>query len=62
MKEISKEKLAWMNEIEMKEFETPMKYHTKFGQLYSEEYIRNTPLDELKAGYNKTLPFEKEIK
>lgn len=53
---IDQEKLAWMNEVGIKEFEKPIKYHSKFGQLFSEEYIRNTPLEELKAGYEKSLP------
>ncbi|MDT2240873.1 hypothetical protein P7H22_11645 [Paenibacillus larvae] len=50
---LSKEKLEWMKEIGLKKFEHPMRYHTPFGHLYSEEHIRNTPLEELKAGYEK---------
>ncbi|MDT2293257.1 hypothetical protein P7H15_10965 [Paenibacillus larvae] len=36
---LSKEKLEWMKEIGLKKFEHPMRYHTPFGHLYSEEHI-----------------------
>jgi len=52
------EKVIWMQEVGIKEFARPMKYYTKFGQLYSEEYIRNTPLEKLKAGYERSLPVD----
>lgn len=57
---IGREKLDWMKEVGLKEFERPMKYHSRFGHLYSEEHIINTPLDQLKAGYKKTLRTSEE--
>lgn len=54
-KSISKEKLEWMEEIGIKEFDKPMKYHAGVNWLYSEEYIKNTPLEELKRKYDKRL-------
>lgn len=53
--EISKEKLEWMKEVGIKEFAKPMKYHAGTNWLYSEEYIKNTPLEELKRKYDKRL-------
>lgn len=50
---ISKEKLDWMNEVELMEFEHPMKYYSYKGMIYSEHYIKNTPLEELQAAYKK---------
>lgn len=49
-KGISKEKIEWLREIEVEEFEHPMKYITQFGLLYPEEFIKNTPLEQLKKG------------
>jgi hypothetical protein len=45
---ISEEKLKWMKEVGIQEFARPMKYHI-YGWLLSEEYIKETPLEELKA-------------
>ena len=47
---IEPEKLAWMREMEMKEFEYPAKYHVR-GWCMSEEFIKNTPLETLKERY-----------
>lgn len=47
---MDQEKLDWMKEVGMKEFERPMKYYLRSG-IYSEEYIANTPLEELKRKY-----------
>lgn len=60
MKEISNEKLGWLKEIGVKEFKEPMKYYLGTNWLYSEEYIRNTPLEELKAKYDMRLIEEGE--
>lgn len=60
MKGISQEKIDWMKEVGIKEFEKPMQYSSKFGHLYSEDYIKNTPLEKIKAGYESSLPFESE--
>lgn len=51
MKEISKEKLEWMEEVGIKEFKKPMKYFYGTDQVFSEEYVRDTPLEELKAKF-----------
>ena len=42
------EKLDWLKEIGAKEFEEPMKYCVGTNCLYSEKYIRETPLEKLK--------------
>jgi len=55
---LSEEKRKWMEEVGMKEFKHPMKYHNRFGGIYSEEYIKNTPLQKLKEGYEKSLPVD----
>lgn len=52
---ISKEKLEWMEEVGIKEFDKPMKYYRGMSWLYSEEHIKNTPLEELKRKYDKRL-------
>lgn len=58
---ISQEKLDWMNEVGIKEFKKPMRfYSTCSHDLYSEDYIKSTPLEELKAGYEKRLPVDSE--
>lgn len=55
MKEISREKLEWLKEIGAKEFEEPMKYSVGANWLYSEKYIIETPLKELKSRYDQRL-------
>ena len=55
IKEISKEKLEWMKEVGMNEFKKPMKYYVGLNNVFSEEYIKNTPLEVLKARCNKTM-------
>lgn len=62
MKEvISQEKLDWMKEVGIKEFDKPMKFYAPYGKHYfSEEYIANTPLEKIKAGYESTLPAKNE--
>ncbi len=51
---ISKEKLQWMEEVGITEFDKPMKYcHCISGMLYSEEYIKSTSLEVLKEKLNK---------
>lgn len=45
---ISEEKRKWMQEVGIKEFNRPMKYYI-YGWVLSEEYIKETPLEELKA-------------
>ncbi|MNO32246.1 hypothetical protein D3C76_222320 [compost metagenome] len=57
MEEISQEKLDWMKRVGIKEFKIPMKFHSQCGNiLYSEDYIKNTPLEEIKARYENSLP------
>jgi hypothetical protein len=53
--EISQGKLDWLNEIGAKRFETPMNWHLGTGFLYSDKYITETPLEELKAKYDPSL-------
>lgn len=62
MKEgISQEKLNWMKEVGIKEFDKPMKFYApRNHHLFSEEYVANTPLEKIKAGYERTLPVEDE--
>jgi len=48
MSNISEEKRKWMLEVGMKEFERPMKFYIGDNNLFSEEYIKNTPLKVLK--------------
>ncbi|MEK5096693.1 hypothetical protein [Bacillus sp. FSL W8-0848] len=49
---ISQEKLEWMKKAGIKAFEKPMKFYSAFHEnLFSEDYIKNTPLEEIKAGY-----------
>lgn len=56
---ISKEKLQWMQKIGFEEFKEPMKYHVNGYCLYSEKYIKDTPLDELKRKCAKTMYADK---
>ncbi|MEC4586507.1 hypothetical protein VSS76_04380 [Bacillus safensis] len=52
--EISKEKLQWMKEAGISEFDEPMKYHSKCGKhLFSEKYIRETSLEKIKSKFAK---------
>ena len=44
--EIPEEKLNWLKEVGVKEFERPMKYCIH-NWVLSEEYLKNTPLAEL---------------
>lgn len=62
MKEgISQEKRDWMKEVGIKEFDKPMKFYAQHNHHhFSEEYIANTPLEKIKAGYESTLPVERE--
>lgn len=62
MNEISREKLEWMQEVGIKKFEEPMKYYSGTNLLYSESYIKNTSLEELKAKYDLRLIKEGEPK
>ncbi|GIO36914.1 hypothetical protein J41TS12_17750 [Paenibacillus antibioticophila] len=63
MKEgISQEKLDWMKEVGIGEFDKPMKFYAPYGKhCFSEEYIANTTLEKIKAGYESTLPVEKDL-
>jgi hypothetical protein len=60
-KTLSKEKQEWMKQIGMKEFHRPMKYYLGANCLFSEEYIRETPLEELKAKTDLSLVEEGEL-
>ena len=48
-KGMSDEKEEWMKEVGMKKFEQPMEYYLGLDKVFSEKYIRETPLEELKA-------------
>ena len=48
-KGISDEKEEWMKEVGMKKFEHPMEYYLGMDKVFSEKYIRETPLEVLKA-------------
>lgn len=49
---ISQEKLDWLKSIGAKRFERPMTWTANRGtELYSDEYIAETPLEVLKAKY-----------
>jgi len=61
MSDISEEKRKWMKEVGMKEFERPMKYHIGSNHFYSEEYIKNTSLEILKAKYDEELILKTEV-
>lgn len=52
---ISQEKLDWMKEVGIREFKEPAKYYAGMNYVYSEKYIAETPLSELKARYNTKL-------
>lgn len=60
MTEISKEKLDWMKEVGIKEFDKPMKYYLGTNHVFSQEYIKNTPLEELIRKYDRRLIAPKE--
>lgn len=51
--EIPEDKREWLKSVGMKEFEHPMKWADHNNTMFSEEYIRKTPLDEIKAGYER---------
>lgn len=53
--QLSEEKLSWLKEVGAKEFTRPMKWHIDGHHFYSEEYIKNTPLEELKKKYEGTV-------
>ncbi len=52
---ISKEKLQWMQEVGMKEFPEPQEYYLGGNHVFSEDYIKNTPLKKLQERYDKRL-------
>lgn len=52
---ISQEKLDWMKEAGIREFPIPPKYYAGTNFVYTEKYIAETPLSELKARYNRKL-------
>ncbi|MBU5440397.1 hypothetical protein KQI42_20600 [Tissierella sp. MSJ-40] len=52
--EISREKLEWMKEVGIKEFHEPMKYYFA-NHLFSENYIRETPLKKLQEEFNRSV-------
>lgn len=53
--QLSEEKLVWLEEVGAREFVRPMKWHIDGHHFYSEEYIKNTPLEELKKKYEGCL-------
>ena len=53
MEGLSKEKLKWMKEAGVEEFAKPMKYFQGMDHLFSEDYIKNTPLEILQERHGK---------
>ncbi|RNB90189.1 hypothetical protein EDM59_01725 [Brevibacillus nitrificans] len=53
--QISEDKKKWMQAVGIRKFHRPMRYYSRAGHIYSEEHIRDTPLEELIAGYEKTF-------
>lgn len=54
--EISEEKRMWMESVGIVELKQPMKFWAPDNEmLYSEDYLKNTPLEEIQAGYERTL-------
>jgi len=54
--ELEKEKVAWLKAIRMYEHPQPVKYFYMIDYCtfsFTEDYIKNTPLEELKAEYEK---------
>lgn len=50
-KDRMQEKKEWLESIGAREFAHPMKWHDPNGILFSDEYLKNTPLDQIRAGY-----------
>jgi len=55
MSEISKEKREWMESVGIKEFKEPMKFYIGTNYQFSEDYIKNTPLEVLKERFDESL-------
>lgn len=52
---ISQEKLDWMKEAGIVEMEKSFRHWSSENEMmYSEEYLRDTPLEAIKAGYERT--------
>lgn len=56
------EKRIWLKEAGIKEFKQSMKYYSRDGYLYSEEYIRGTPIEKLKASYRDSVNYGGKFK
>ena len=54
------EKLEWLHQEGIREFKNPMKYYDSNGNLYSEEYIRKTPLVVLMNDLAKPAKLNRE--
>lgn len=54
---MDKDKLEWLESIGAKRFDEPMVYYVEqssgFSMLYSEKYLQNTSLEELKALFGR---------
>lgn len=50
-----KEKLMWMKEVGIKEFREPPKYY-RTDEVFTEKYIKETPLKILKERFLKNNP------
>jgi hypothetical protein len=60
---MDKSKKNWMKKVGIREVNRPLKYiSTETGMMYSEEYIKETPLDELKAKFEKSKDLKSTIK
>ncbi|MBP1907066.1 hypothetical protein J2Z32_003731 [Paenibacillus turicensis] len=64
---IPQETLDWMEEVGITELGRSFSYHLpSTGMIYSKDYLKNTPLEQIKAGHERTVkskmdnPREKE--
>ena len=53
MDSLPQEKLDWLKEVGAKEFERPMKWYVGTNCVFSEEYLKETPLEVLKEKFGK---------
>lgn len=51
------DKLDWLKEVGAKEFEHPMKWSVGPNYLLPEDYVKNTPLENIKEGYEGTIRY-----
>lgn len=60
---IPQETLDWMKDVGVTELGRSFSYHLpSTGMIYSNEYLKNTPLEQIKAGYERNLKVNVEPK